>query len=299
MAFTVTPNMSLRAIVEKDRTWYFDWVHNFNKLDGHRHITGEGRQIPTAGIADQAITAGKIANNAITDTQISATAAIQGTKITPNFGAQDIATTGILTFDGTNGFRYNTGLLEYREGGGSWAQFSALAGANAQLSNLSSVSINQTLDFDTDDTYDLGTAITRIKEAFIKTINSTTGNITTINSTTVGATTGNITTINSSVENITAIKGNIEVVSALDIDWSTGTIFTKTIGADSVFTFSNDSNGQVIYVLISSSGDYDVTWPTIKWTRGTLPEQTPSGTDLYTFMKVGADIYGMRNGDFS
>lgn len=294
MAFTVTPNMSLRAIVEKDRTWYFDWVHNFNKLDGHRHITGEGRQIPTAGIADQAITAGKIANNSITDTQISATAAIQGTKITPNFGAQDIATTGMLTFDGTNGFRYNAGLLEYREGGGSWAQFSVLAGANAQLSNLSSVAINQSLGFDTDDTYDIGAAIKRVKEAFIKIVTSTT-----VNATTVGATTVNATTVNSDIENIKAIVGNIEIIPILDIDWSIGTIHTQTISSNVTYTFSNTRDGQVIYVLIDSSGDYTITWPTVLWTRGVAPEQTPSGVDLYTFMKVGINIYGMRNGDFA
>lgn len=277
MAFTVTPNMSLRAIVEKDRTWYFDWVHNFNKLDGHRHITGEGRQIPTAGIADQAITAGKIANNAITDTQISATAAIQGTKITPNFGAQDIATTGILTFDGTNGFRYNTGLLEYREGGGSWAQFSALAGANAQLSNLSSVAINQSLGFDTDNTYDIGEIAKRVKEAFIATLTAT--------------------TVNTDTSNIgKALISTDKEIIALDIDWAEGTNFYKTIGADSVFTFSNTTNGQSINVVIVSSGTYTVTWPAgIKWPGGITPLQSDTETDFYSFIKVNNIVYGFQS----
>jgi hypothetical protein len=54
-------------------------------------------QAGTANIADGAVTSLKIANGAIMDVDVNAAAAIAGTKIAPDFGAQTIATTGYCT----------------------------------------------------------------------------------------------------------------------------------------------------------------------------------------------------------
>ena len=54
--------------------------------------------VTTAKIADSAVTSAKIADGAIVNADVNASAAIAGTKIAPDFGSQNIATTG--TVDG-------------------------------------------------------------------------------------------------------------------------------------------------------------------------------------------------------
>ena len=55
----------------------------------------------TSQIADSAITSGKIANGTIVNVHVNASAAIDGTKISPNFGSQVITTTGNIVVGGT------------------------------------------------------------------------------------------------------------------------------------------------------------------------------------------------------
>ena len=50
--------------------------------------------IVAGNLASNSVTSGQIANNVITDAKINPSAAIAGTKISPNFGSQDITTTG-------------------------------------------------------------------------------------------------------------------------------------------------------------------------------------------------------------
>lgn len=88
-------------------------------------------------------------------------------------------------------------------------------------------------------------------------------------------------------------------VAAMNIDWSLNTIFTKTLAAGAnTFTFSNESDGSCIYVLVTGAAS-TLTWPTVLWSKGIAPTQTASGTDLYLFIKIGADIIGSRIGDLS
>ena len=82
-------------------------------------------------------------------------------------------------------------------------------------------------------------------------------------------------------------------ISAAAIDWSAANVFTKTIGANTTFTFSNTSEKEIV-VVVTASGSYTATWPTAKWASGTPPTQTASGTDVYAFRKVGSTIYGRR-----
>jgi len=53
-------------------------------------------QVNTVDIAGGAVTSGKIANNTIVNADINSSAAIAGTKVSPNFGSQNILTTGKL-----------------------------------------------------------------------------------------------------------------------------------------------------------------------------------------------------------
>lgn len=56
--------------------------------------------VTTAKIADSSVTSAKIADGTIVNADVNASAAIAGTKVSPDFGSQNITTTGTLTAKG-------------------------------------------------------------------------------------------------------------------------------------------------------------------------------------------------------
>ena len=79
----------------------------------------------------------------------------------------------------------------------------------------------------------------------------------------------------------------VEAVGALDIDLSTGNYFTKTINANSTFTFSNPpasgTAGSFTLELTHTSGT--VTWPaSVKFPLDTPPTLTAGKTHLFVFV---------------
>ena len=70
-----------------------------------------GTAIASAYIADSAITSAKIADGAIVDADVNASAAIAGTKVSPDFGSQAITTTGIINANGKVSFPLGTAAL--------------------------------------------------------------------------------------------------------------------------------------------------------------------------------------------
>ncbi len=96
--------------------------------------------------------------------------------------------------------------------------------------------------------------------------------------------------------------GNVDgsvAVSAYAIDWSLGTVFYKTLGAGAqVFTFSNAADGMCIVVEVTGSAS-TLTWPTVLWPGGVAPTQTASGTDIYTFIQRGSNVFGSVVQDMS
>lgn len=82
-------------------------------------------------------------------------------------------------------------------------------------------------------------------------------------------------------------------IAAAAIDWSAGGVFTKTIAANTTFTFSNVTAGRVIRVVITGDASHTVTWPAVKWGGGVAPVQTLSKDDVYTFISLASGtIYG-------
>lgn len=63
-----------------------------------------GTPIATAYIADDAISSAKIVDGTIVNADVNASAAIAGTKISPDFGSQAITTTGIINANGKVSF---------------------------------------------------------------------------------------------------------------------------------------------------------------------------------------------------
>lgn len=82
-------------------------------------------------------------------------------------------------------------------------------------------------------------------------------------------------------------------MGALPVDWSASGVFTKTLSAGSnLISFANTLDGQTVTVILTGAAS-TVTWPAgIKWPGGTVPTQTSSGVDAYTFVKAGTTIYG-------
>lgn len=85
-----------------------------------------------------------------------------------------------------------------------------------------------------------------------------------------------------------------QAISASAIDWSTGSFFTKTLSANTTFTFSNRTSGQTISVrLTNTASNYTVTWPTVKWVGASAPTMTVGAkSDVYTFIYDGTDVFG-------
>jgi hypothetical protein len=83
-----------------------------------------------------------------------------------------------------------------------------------------------------------------------------------------------------------AYTGNIVAVSALDIDCSAGTYFTKTISANSTFTFSNvpasRSYGFTLELTLTSG---TITWPAaVKFPGNVTPVLSSGKTHLFMFL---------------
>jgi hypothetical protein len=81
-------------------------------------------------------------------------------------------------------------------------------------------------------------------------------------------------------------RSNIVAVTALDIDCSTGNYFTKTISANSTFTFSNPPASRAYaFTLELTHTSGTVTWPTsVQWSGGTAPSLTNAKTSLFVFV---------------
>jgi len=81
------------------------------------------------------------------------------------------------------------------------------------------------------------------------------------------------------------IAQNVVAMAALDVDCSAGNYFTKTINANSTFTFSNvPASRSFSFVLELTHTSGTVTWPTsVKFPADTAPTLTAGTTHLFVF----------------
>ena len=178
-------------------------------------------------LEDDAVTVDKLADNAVVNASVDAAAAIAGTKISPDFGAQNVQTTGSVTG--------NT------------------------LSSTTTVS----------GTAFLGGAIGESGDTTMKNIYGY----------------GRL----SSPAQTASAAGNET------IDCSLKSIAKKT-GGTATITLSNLAEGQTFTLVVTSTGSaYTLTWsPTIQWPSGVVPSPTAtaSSRDIYTFTKIGGEVFG-------
>ena len=81
---------------------------------------------------------------------------------------------------------------------------------------------------------------------------------------------------------------NITAVANLDIDCSTANYFTKTINANSTFTFSNVPSSRAYSFTLEvdvTGSSTAITWPaSVKWPDDTAPSLTDTKTHLFMFV---------------
>ena len=82
-------------------------------------------------------------------------------------------------------------------------------------------------------------------------------------------------------------------IAALDIDWSAGDTFYKSISVDSTFTFSNLVAGKKIVVFLTntSASVVNLTFPTIKAQVTLELTVYPSTTSAYSFVRSNGITY--------
>ena len=106
---------------------------------------------------------------------------------------------------------------------------------------------------------------------------------------------------NETIEDVkTFLQGPYGTTSAMttsEVDLSKGVVFSKTIFADTTFTFINVPSGRAatLNIILTNGGSAAITWPTsVKWTDGVAPTLTSSGVDVLTFMTPdgGTTWYG-------
>jgi hypothetical protein len=113
----ITNNMSLVTWDLPEDPWdYQQLASNFVAVDEHDHVPGRGKQIPSGGILDQAVTAIKIAPNAVVPTQHIAPASIPLSRMAPgSVGASQLVSgsvgSGALAPGAVTLDRLDTGVL--------------------------------------------------------------------------------------------------------------------------------------------------------------------------------------------
>jgi hypothetical protein len=112
---------------------------------------------------------------------------------------------------------------------------------------------------------------------------STTGSFATTSTVAVGQSSA---AANTDLDVAGTYAGNVVAVGALDIDCSSGNYFTKTINANSTFTFSNvPASRSYGFTLELTHTSGTITWPAaVKWPKDTAPTLTTGTTHLFMFV---------------
>lgn len=94
----VTPFMGLTAWdLPNDPYDHDQLANNFDAIDGHDHTSGHGVQIPTAGLANLAVTTPKLADNSVTAPKIPDGTITQAKLAKPSVGTPELIDLSVTT----------------------------------------------------------------------------------------------------------------------------------------------------------------------------------------------------------
>lgn len=101
----ITPNMGLTAWdLGADTYDHAQLAANFSQIDLHDHTSGKGRQIPTDGISNNAVTSGKIAGNAVLpNTHIPTDSIDQSRLAVDSVGNSELQDNSVMTANVVDG----------------------------------------------------------------------------------------------------------------------------------------------------------------------------------------------------
>lgn len=91
--------------------------------------------------------------------------------------------------------------------------------------------------------------------------------------------------------------GTTQALTNNTINLAQGNVFTKTISANTTFTFSGTpaNTAATFNLILINGGAYTITWPSsVKWEAGETPTFSTEGTDVLTFLTPngGTTWYG-------
>ena len=91
--------------------------------------------------------------------------------------------------------------------------------------------------------------------------------------------------------------GTSAALSGTSIDLSAGSVFTKTISANTTFSISNAPTGKAsqFILILENGGAYTVTWPnSVVWAGGDAPALAESGKNVLRFVTPNGDLVERR-----
>lgn len=248
---------------------------------------------------------GVLSFTTIVNDDVSASAAIAGSKIVPNFVGQNISTSGSLSAskggfaNGTAGVPSITFNIDDDTGffrsAANKIGFTCAGNEQMTLDNngilaLNSATPSNSAQLQVDSTF-RGFLPPRMTEAQRDAIASPADGLIVYNNETKR--------LNIYQENIWVPIGGkpfnqIEIDTDDEVDWSLSDSFYFTIAANRTLTFLEDVNGDSISISVSSNGgDYDVNFPaSTRWSGG-IPFVTvlDGTTTVFTFFKAGGIVY--------
>jgi hypothetical protein len=93
---------------------------------------------------------------------------------------------------------------------------------------------------------------------------------------------------------VAAINPTSTLVSSLNVDWSLGNVFYKSISTGTTFTFSNTADGKTISLAVinTSGADVAVAFPAGIKVKTGFSLSVPAGqANIYTFIVANSIIY--------
>lgn len=229
------------------------------------------------------VTSTMIADNTIVNTDINASAAIAGTKISPDFGSQNIVTTGNVTVNAQGDIRFGD------SDSSNWVALQAPA----------TVASNVTWTLPSAD----GTSAQILSTngaGVLSWATAATGDVTLSGTQTLtNKTLTDPAIIGTILEDVFTITDG----AAFEVDPGNGSVQLITLGASRTPKATNFAAGESVTLMVNDGTAYTLTWTDatwgsggVIWTGGSAPALATTGYTVLQFWKVSTQVYGTRVG---
>ncbi len=222
---------------------------------------------------------------------VGSSSSTSGTLIPGNFTATGLATNSVV-FTDANHTLYGGSFSGDANNSGSTITIQPGVVTNAKLANMNNSTIKCNVSGSSGAPQDctMGQAATAINSVLGALIGPA-----------ASATAGAVLTSNGTawVNSVVPVPACV-ALAGTSIDWSLGNCFTKTLSANTTFTFLNKIGGQTIQVRTTNPAGFTVTWPntnspgaSVLWAGSTVPTASTLGhRDIWSVFFDGTEMYG-------